>query len=143
MYSMDNEEKYVFAERFIKTLKNNIYKYMTSVSKIVHIDKLDKILINWYHSTIKRKSVAVKSDKYMKLNKNNEVDPKFKVVDHVRISKFKNILAKFYTPNWSDEVFAIKKVKKYSGMDVCSRKILMVKKCLERFMKSGYKKQIK
>ena len=43
---MDNEEKYVFAERFIKTLKNNIYKYMTSVSKIVHIDKLDKILIN-------------------------------------------------------------------------------------------------
>ena len=56
----------------------------------------------------------------MKLNKNNEVDPKFKVVDHVRISKFKNILAKFYTPNWSDEVFAIKKVKKYSGIDVCS-----------------------
>ena len=67
---------------------------MTSLSENVHIDKLDKILINWYHSTIKRNSVEAKSSKYMELNKNNKVDPKFKVVDRVRISKCKNILAK-------------------------------------------------
>ena len=47
----------------------------------------------------------------MKLPHSNDKDPKFKVVDHVRISKCKNIFAKGYTPNWSEEVFVIKKVK--------------------------------
>ena len=47
----------------------------------------------------------------MKLPHSNDKDPKFKVVDHVRISKCKNIFAKGYTPNWSEEIFIIKKVK--------------------------------
>ena len=38
-------------------------------------------------------------------------NPKFKIVDHVRISKYKNILAKGYTPNWSEEIFIVGKIK--------------------------------
>ena len=49
----------------------------------------------------------------------NEKDPKFKVGDHVRISRYKNIFAKEYTPNWSEEVFVIKKVKKYCPIHIC------------------------
>ena len=64
MYSTNNEEKSVIAERFIKTLKNKIYKYMTSISKNVYIDKLDDIVKkynNTYHTSIKMKPDDVKS----------------------------------------------------------------------------------
>ena len=67
MYSTNNEGKSVIAERFIRTLKNKIYKYMTSISKNVYIDKLDDIVNkynNTYHSTIKMKPVDVKSNTY-------------------------------------------------------------------------------
>ena len=58
------------------------------------------------------KPVDVKSSTYIDFNKqNNKEDPKFEVGDHVRISKYKNIFAKFYTPNWPEDVFVIKKVK--------------------------------
>ena len=50
MYSINNEEKSVIAERFIRTLKNKIYKYMTSISKNVYIDKLDYI-VRKYNNT--------------------------------------------------------------------------------------------
>ena len=66
MYSTHNEGKFVIAETFIRTLKKKIYKYMTSVSKYVHIDKLDDI-VNKYnntYSTIKMKPVDVKSNTY-------------------------------------------------------------------------------
>ena len=58
MYSTHNQEKSVVTERFIRTLRNKIYKYMTSISKNVYIDKLDDIVNkynNAYHSTIKMK----------------------------------------------------------------------------------------
>ena len=58
MYSIHNEGKSVVAERFIRTLKTKIYKYMTSVSKNVYIDKADDIVDeynNTYHRTIKMK----------------------------------------------------------------------------------------
>ena len=88
---------------------------MTSVSKHVCIDKLDYIVgeyNNTYHRTIKMKPVNVKDNTYIDFKKEvNDKDPKFKVGDHVRISKYKNIFAKGYTPNWSEEVFVIKKVK--------------------------------
>ena len=105
------------AERFIRTLKSKIYKYMTSVSKniIVYIDKLYDIVNeynNTYHTTIKMKPIDVKHNTYINTDKNiNNKDPKFKVGDPVRISKYKNIFAKGYIPNWSKEVFVIKKVK--------------------------------
>ena len=115
MYSMHNEGKSVVAERFIRTLKTKIYKYMTSISKNVYINKLDDIVgeyNNTYHRTIKMKPVDVKDNTYIDFKKEvNDKDPKFKVGDHVRISKYKNIFAKGYTPNWSEKVFVIKKVE--------------------------------
>ena len=115
MYSTHNEGKSVVAEIFIRTLKSKIYKYMTSISKNVYIDKLDDIVAeynNTYHTTIKMKPADVKDNTYINADKEiNNKDPKFKVGDHVRISKYKNIFAKGYMPNWSEEVFVIKKVK--------------------------------
>ena len=115
MYSTHNEGKSVVAERFIRTLKSKIYKYMTSISKNVYIDKIDDIVDeynNTYHTTIKMKPIDVKDNTYINADKEiNNKDPKFKVGDCVRISKYKNIFAKGYMPNWSEEVFVIKKVK--------------------------------
>ena len=111
MYSTHNEGKSVVAERFIRTLKSKIYKHMTSISKNVYIDKLNDI-VNEYHTTIKMKPIDVKDNTYINTDKEiNNKDPKFKVGDHVRISKYKNIFAEGFTPNWSEEVFVIKKVK--------------------------------
>ena len=114
MISIHNEGKSVIAERFIRTLKTKIYKYLTSLSKNVLIDKLND-MVNEYnntcHRTIKMKPVDVKDNTYidsMELHSNDK-DPKFKVGDRVRISKYKNIFAKEYTPNSSEKVFVIKK----------------------------------
>ena len=99
MYSTHNEEKSVVAERFIRILNNKIYKYMASISKTVYVDKLDYIVNkynNTYHRTIKMKPVEVKPSMHVDFNKdNNKESPKFKVGDHVRISKYKNIFAKY------------------------------------------------
>ena len=115
MYSIHNEGKSVVAERFIRTLKTKIYKYMTAISKNVYIDKLDDIVNeynNTYHRTIKMKAFDVKDDTYIDFEKEvNHKNPKFIVGDHARISKCKNIFAKGYMSNWSEEVFVIKKVK--------------------------------
>ena len=115
MYSTHNEGKSVVPERFISTLKSKIYKYMTSISKNVYIDKLDDIVNeynNTYLTTIKMKPIDVKDNTYINTNKEtNDKDPKFKVGNRVRISKYENIFAKGYTPNWSEEVFVIKNVK--------------------------------
>ena len=81
----------------------------------MYIDKLNDIVDeynNRYHTTIKMKPIDVKDNTYINTDKEtNDKDPKFKVGDHVRISKYKKIFAKGYTPNWSEEVFVIKKVK--------------------------------
>ena len=115
MYSTHNDGKSVVAERFIRTLKSKIYNYMTSISKNVYIDKLDDIVNeynNAYPTTIEMKPTDVKDNTYINTDKEtNDKDPKFKVGDRVRISKYKNIFAKGYTPNWSEEVFVIEKVK--------------------------------
>ena len=93
---------------------------MTSISKNLYFDKLDDIVNqynNTYHRTIRMKLVYIKDNTYIDSNKEvNDKDPKFKFGDHVRIAKYKNILAKRYTPNWSEEVFVI---KNYSSMDIC------------------------
>ena len=115
MYQTHNEGESVVAERFIRTLKSKIFKYMTSVSKNLYIHKSDDIINgynNTYHTTIKLKPFDVKDNTYTDFNKEvNDKDPKFKVGHHVTISKYKNIFAKGYTPNWSEEVFVTKKVK--------------------------------
>ena len=115
MYSIHNEGKSVTAERFIRTLKNKIYKYMTSISKNMYIDKLDDTVDkynNTYHRSIKMKPVDFKDNAYIDFEKEvNDKDPKFKIGDYVRISKYKNIFAKGYMLNWSEEVFIISKIK--------------------------------
>ena len=81
---------------------------MTSISKNVYIEKLGDIINkynNTYSSTIKMKPINVKSSTYI------DEDPKFKISGIVRISKYENIFAKSYFPNWSEEVSVIKKVK--------------------------------
>ena len=97
MYAIHNEGESVFAERFIRTLKTAIYKYMTSISKNVYINKLDDIVnaYSYTYRTIKTKLVDVEGNTYvdlMYLPGSNDKDPKFK-------------------KNWSEEVFVIKKVK--------------------------------
>ena len=114
IYSRYNEGKSVVAERFIRTLENKIFKHMTAVSKNVYFDALDDIVNkynNTVHRTIKMKPIDVTSDSYAEYNEDsNKKDPKFKVGDHVRISKYKNIFAKGYFQNWS-EVFVVSKIK--------------------------------
>ena len=87
---------------------------MAAISKNVYIDLLDNIVDkynNTVHRSIKMKPIDVTSDSYAEYNEDsNEKDPKFKVGDHVRISKYKNIFAKGYTQNWS-EVFLVSKIK--------------------------------
>ena len=88
---------------------------MTAVSKNVYFDVLDDTADrynNTCHSTVNMKPIDVKSNSYSEYNvDSNEKDPKFQVGDHVKISKYKNILANGYTPNWSEEVFVISKTK--------------------------------
>ena len=88
---------------------------MTSISKNVYIDKLDGIVHkynNKKHRTIKMKPIDVKDNTYIDFGKEvNDNDPKFKVSDHVRISKYKNIFAKGFASNWYEEVFVIKKIR--------------------------------
>ena len=111
MYSTFNEGKSVPAEIFIKTLKNKIYKHMTDIGKNVYFNVLDDI-VNSIHSSIKMKPKDVEDDSFVEyIEKSNKKDPKFKIGDHVRISKYKNIFFKGYLPNWSEEIFAINKVK--------------------------------
>ena len=115
IYSAHNEGKSVIAERLIRTFKTKIYKYINSVSKNIYIDKLDDIVHTYYntcHKTIKMKPADVKSNTYTDSSKEiNNKYTKFKIGNIVRISKYKNIFAKGYTPNWSEVVFVIKKVK--------------------------------
>ena len=105
MYSTFNEGKSVVAERFIRTLRNKLYKHMTAINKNVYYDVLDDI-VNKYnntkHSTIKMKQKDVKNDNNrVYIGEHNKTSTRFNVGDRVRISKFKNIFAKGYTPNWS------------------------------------------
>ena len=122
IYSTYNKGKSVVAERFIRTLKNRLYKRMTATGKNVYYDVLDDVVSkynNTKHSTIKMKPIDVKNNKRVYIDEHNEKDTtksscsarsRFKVGDGVRISKFKNIFAKGYTLNWSKEIFIVDKI---------------------------------
>ena len=98
IHSIHNEGKSVIAERFVTTLKNKIYKYVTSISKNVYINKLDDIVDEYnktYHRTIKIKPVDIKDNIYNDFKKEvHDKVPKFKVGDNVRISNTKIFLLK-------------------------------------------------
>ena len=115
---------------------------MAAASKNVYFDVLDDIVNkynNTVHRTIKMKSIDVRSDSYAEYNEDfNEKDPKFKVGDRVRISKYKNIFAKGYSQNWSEEVFVIGKIKiQFRGLMWLGT--WMVHQLLEVFMKKSCK----
>ena len=102
MYSTYNESKSVVAKRFIRTLKNKLYKHMTATGKNVYYDVLDDV-VNKYnntkHSTIKMKPIDVgDNNKRVYIDEHNEKDRRFKVGD------------KGYTPNWSKEIFIVDKI---------------------------------
>ena len=112
------QENPLLLKEILEPLRNKmyiyIYIYMTSISTIMYIDKLDDV-VNKYTDTyitnkIKMNSINVKSGKYIDFNQeNNMEDPKFEVDNHVRISKYKNIFANGYAPNWREDVFVFKK----------------------------------
>ena len=115
MYSTYNEGKSVVAERFIRTLKNKIFKPMKAVSKNVYFDVLGDV-VNQYnntvHTTIKMKPIDIPSGSYAEYNwDSHEKDPKFKVGDRESTSKYRNIFAKEHNQNWSEEVFVVSKIK--------------------------------
>ena len=114
MYSTYNEGKSVVAERFIRTLKNKLYKHMTATGKNVYYDVLDDVVNKYYntkHSTIKMKPIDIgDNNKRVYIDEHNEKDDRFKVGDRVRISRYKNIFAKGYMPNWSKEIFIVDKI---------------------------------
>ena len=94
MYSTYNEEKCVFAERFIRTLKKQIFKHMAVISQNVYFDIVNEYN-NTVHTPIKMKPIDVTSDSYVEYSEDsNEKDPKFKTGYRVRISRYKNIFAK-------------------------------------------------
>ena len=146
MYTTYNEGKSVVAERFIRTIKNKILKHMTAIHKNIYFDVLDDI-VNKYnntaHRTIKMKSIDDTSYSYAECNGDfDKKDPKIKVGDQVRISRYKNILAKGYAPNWSEQVFVV------SGIKITVRGLMLLvnwmgKKLMEVFMKKNYKKLMK
>ena len=142
MYSTYNEGKSVVAERFIRTLKNKLYKHMTATGKNVYYDVLDDV-VNEYnntkHNTIKMKPKDVGDSKRGYIDEHNEKDSRFKVGDRVRISKFKNTFAKGYAPNWSREIFNVDKIidtvpYTYNLKDLNAKKLLVV------FMIENYKR---
>ena len=98
MHSTYNEGKFVVAERFIRMLKSKIFKHVTAASKNVYFDVLDDIVHKYnkiVHRSIKMKPINATSDSYAEYNEDSsKKDPKFKVGDHVRISKYKKNLLK-------------------------------------------------
>ena len=98
VHSAHNERKWAVAERFIRTLKNKIYKYMTSVSSNTYINKLDEIINkynNSYHGTIKIRPWCKAKHIFIDFNKeNNTESSRFNILDHVNISKYKHFLQK-------------------------------------------------
>ena len=129
MYSTCNEGKSGVAGRFIRTLKKKLYKHMTATGKNVLDDVVNKFN-NSKHSTIKVKPIDVgDNNKRVYVDGHNEKDSRFKVGDRVRISRYKNIFAKGYTPNWSTEIFIVDKINDtvpytYNLKDLNNEKII-------------------
>ena len=150
IYSTYNEGNSVVAERFIRTLKNKLYKHMTATGKNVYCDVLDDA-INKYnntkHSTIKMKPIDVgDNNKRVYIVEHNEKDSRFKVGDRVRISRYKNIFAKGYTPNCSKEIFIVDKINDtvpytYNLKDINDEEIIgsfMIKNYKRVYYKMSY-----
>ena len=114
MHSTHNERKSVVDAEFVRTLKNKNLQIQDLYQKMyILINQMTQLISPIiYHSTIKTKSVYIKSSTYIDSSKEiDNKDSEFKIGDIIRIPKYKNIFAKRYVPNWSVEVFVIKNVK--------------------------------
>ena len=145
MYSIHNEGKPVVAERFIKTLKTKIYKYMTSVSKNVYIDELDDTVDeynNTYHRTLNIKPADIKDNKYIDFKKN--VMTEILNVKLVIMYEFLNtkifLLQDTHQIGLKKFLLLVKLKIQFHGHMLLM--ISMVKKLLEHFMKKNYKRLI-
>ena len=108
MFSTHNEGKSVVSEKFIKTWKVNVYKRMTANGRKSYISYLNKLVdqynIAYYHA-INKKTINASYSALTEKIEINPKDPKFKVNDRRRITKYKNIVSKAYIENWSREIF--------------------------------------
>ena len=115
MYSTYNERKSVIAERFIRTLKNKIFKHMAAISKNVYFDVLDDIFNkynNTVHRTVKMKPIDVTSGSYAEYNEDfNKKILNLKLVIMLEFQNTKTFFAKRYAPNWSEDAFVVSGIK--------------------------------
>ena len=139
MYSAHNERKYVVAERFTRILKNEICKYIAAISKILYFDKLDD-KVNKHNNTYRTIKIELVDVMYIEYDlEHNDKDPKFRVGDDVRISKYKNLLQKTAIQIGQKKFLLLKKLKilYYGNMPLV---ILTVKNLLEHFVKKKQQK---
>ena len=123
IYSTENEEKSSIVERWIRTMKEKIWKYFTDNNTYTYIDVLPDLVEdynNTVHSSIKMTPVEASKKKneltvwrnlYPDRYKINDITPKFSVGDKVRISKKKKTFEKGYTTRWTEEIFTITKIQ--------------------------------
>ena len=141
-----NEGKSVAAERFIRTLKNKIFKHMAAVSKNVCFDVLDDIVDeqnNTYHRTIKMKPIEIKSNSYAECNVDSLKNiVNFKLVIMLEFQITKKCLQKDILVIGEKKLLLLAKLKiQFHGVMLLM--VLMVKKLLERFMKKNFRRLIK
>ena len=126
LYSTENEEKSSVVERWIRTMKEKMWKYFTDNNTNVYIDILPDLVKdynNTRHSSIKMTPVEASEKKneltvWRNLYPNRldilDIQPKFSIGDKVRISKKKELFEKGYTTRWTEEIFTITKIKRTS-----------------------------
>ena len=122
LYSTENEEKSSVVERWNRTIKNNLWKYFTASNSISYIDFLPDLL-DKYNKT-KHRSIKMTPEEACRKENEDRVylnlygqeisqtaKPKYKVDDKVKISKYKRVFDKGYTPNWTEEIFVFDKIQ--------------------------------
>ena len=123
LYATENEEKSSIAERWIRTMKEKMFKYFTDYNTNTYIDVLPDLVEdynNTVHSSTKLTPVeASKKENELKVWRNlypnryktSRLNPKFSVGDEVRITKKKKVFEKGYTTRWTEEIFTIKEIR--------------------------------
>ena len=123
LYSTENEEKSSIAERWIRTMKEKMFKYFTDNNTYNYIDALPE-LVEDYNNTVhsstkltpieaskKKNELTVWRNLYPDRYKTSRLNPKFSVGDEVRITKKKKVFEKGYTTRWTEEIFTIKEIR--------------------------------
>ena len=123
LYATENEEKSSIAERWIRTMKEKMFKYFTDYNTNKYIDVLPELVEdynNTVHSSTKltptdaskeENELKVWSNLYPDRYKTSRLNPKFSVGDKVRITKKKTVFEKGYTTRWTEEIFTIKEIR--------------------------------